>query len=35
MQSLRDALALIFSRRPATRRNPYLQVLASIGFDAA
>ncbi|MFF2721084.1 hypothetical protein [Streptomyces sp. NPDC058011] len=35
MQSLRDALALISSRQPATRRNPYLQILASIGFDAA
>ncbi|MFE5489036.1 hypothetical protein ACFQ7Z_03605 [Streptomyces virginiae] len=34
-QSLRDALALIFSRQPVTRQNPYLQALASNGFDAA
>ncbi|MFE3285526.1 hypothetical protein ACFXJJ_20750 [Streptomyces sp. NPDC059233] len=34
-QSLRDALALIFSRQPVTRQNPYLQALASSGFDAA
>ncbi|MER5763898.1 hypothetical protein [Streptomyces sp. NPDC002082] len=34
-QSLRDALALIFSRQPATGRNPYLQALASDGFGAA
>ncbi|MFI8423572.1 hypothetical protein [Streptomyces sp. NPDC085479] len=33
--SLRDALALIFSRQPVTRQNPYLQALASNGFDAA
>ncbi|MFD4025827.1 hypothetical protein ACFWRV_20320 [Streptomyces sp. NPDC058576] len=34
-QSLRDALALIFSRQPVTQQNPYLQALASNGFDAA
>lgn len=34
-QSLKDALALIFSRQPVTRRNPYLQALAGSGFDAA
>ncbi|MFE7332940.1 hypothetical protein ACFU8W_50740 [Streptomyces sp. NPDC057565] len=34
-QSLGNALALIFSRQPVTRRNPYLQALASSGFDAA
>ncbi|MGW0121878.1 hypothetical protein [Streptomyces sp. NPDC003327] len=34
-QSLRDALALIFSRQPVTRQNPYLQALASNSFDAA
>ncbi|MFF2778936.1 hypothetical protein ACFVU3_29090 [Streptomyces sp. NPDC058052] len=33
--ALGDALALIFSRQPATRRNPYLQNLANTGFDAA
>jgi hypothetical protein len=34
-QALTDALGLIFSTQPATRRNPYLQGLASQGFDAA
>ncbi|MGW3984218.1 hypothetical protein [Streptomyces mirabilis] len=34
-QSLKDALALIFSRQPVTRQNPYLQVLEGRGFDAA
>ncbi|MDX2709949.1 hypothetical protein PV350_45255 [Streptomyces sp. PA03-6a] len=34
-QSLTDALALIFSRQPVTRRNPYLQALAGGGFGAA
>ncbi|WP_424862974.1 hypothetical protein [Streptomyces sp. MMS24-I29] len=34
-QALSDALALIFSTQPATRRNPYLQGLASKGFEAA
>ncbi|MCQ1582608.1 hypothetical protein [Streptomyces parvus] len=34
-RSLRGALALIFSRQPATRRNPYLHALATSGFDAA
>ncbi|MDX2818317.1 hypothetical protein PV410_38250 [Streptomyces sp. PA03-5A] len=33
-QSLKDALALIFSKQPVTRRNPYLQALACSGFDA-
>ncbi|MER5827998.1 hypothetical protein ABT086_38690 [Streptomyces mirabilis] len=34
-QSLKDALALIFSRQPVTRQNPYLQALEGRGFDAA
>lgn len=33
-QALEDSLALIFSRQPVTRRNPYLQALANRGFDA-
>ncbi|WP_218924284.1 hypothetical protein [Streptomyces sp. gb14] len=34
-QSLADALALIYSRQPVTRQNPYLQALSSKVFDAA
>ncbi len=33
-RSLTDALALIFSRQPSTRRNPYLRALVSDGFAA-
>lgn len=34
-QALTDALTLIFSMQPVTRRNPYLQGLARNGFEAA
>ncbi|MFI9463051.1 hypothetical protein [Streptomyces xiamenensis] len=32
-QSLREALALSFSKQSVTRQNPYLQALASSGLD--
>lgn len=33
-QSLRDALVLIFTEQPSTRRNPYLQTLAHEAFGS-